>query len=82
MSARAAISPSHEQERPLMPLLGSDGEFRKLHDIREEVRVYALARHGGNVAKAAVALGIGRTTLYRMLQDAKEPSHLGRDTVR
>jgi hypothetical protein len=29
-----------------------------------------------------VALGIGRTTLYRMLQDAKEPSHLGRDTVR
>jgi transcriptional regulator of acetoin/glycerol metabolism len=34
----------------------------------------ALRRHGGNKARAAAALGIGRATLYRKLRGYRDVS--------
>lgn len=44
------------------------GESRKLEDIERDHVLAMLAETGGNRAKAADALGIDRTTLYRMLK--------------
>ena len=70
MSEGADVDVSHLPETALAgrrtpldsPIL-SLAEVEKTHILR------ALAAHGGNQARAAEALGIGRTTLWRKLQD-------------
>ncbi len=47
---------------------GSNG-IRPLADVEKEHILRALGAHDGNQARAARALGIGRTTLWRKLQD-------------
>ncbi len=39
-----------------------------LHDVEKNVIAEAIRKHDGNLSKAAKALGLGRTTLYRKIE--------------
>ena len=56
-------------ETSVIRLLADDGEVRRLDEIEADVVRYALARYGGNLTEIARRLGIGRSTLYRRLQE-------------
>ncbi len=57
------------QLRPdVIPLIGPDGNMRTLAEIEDAAIDYAL-NICGNRQNAAIALGIGRSTLYRRLRD-------------
>ena len=45
-----------------------------IETAEREAIVTALRRAGGNRTKAAAALGIGRTTLYRKLKEYRIPT--------
>ncbi len=53
----------------LLPMLDPKGELRPLADLECAVLEFAVAHHQGCMARAARSLGIGRSTLYRRLQD-------------
>ncbi len=40
-----------------------------LKDAEKRVIAAAIARTGGNISKARIELGIGRTTLYRKMRE-------------
>jgi DNA-binding NtrC family response regulator len=42
-------------------------EDMSLEDVERVLIEKALARHGGNVSRAAAALGLSRSALYRRL---------------
>lgn len=52
-------------------LFGADRKMKTAASIRMEAIRAALAYYGGNHTKAAKALKIGRSTMYRLLE--KEP---------
>ena len=56
-----------------IPLIGPDGNMRTLAEIEEAAIDYALNVCGSR-QNAAIALGIGRSTLYRKLRDVGEAS--------
>lgn len=49
--------------------IGADGHVRRLDDIEADVIRLALQLSGGKRRPAAARLQIGRSTLYRRLQD-------------
>ncbi len=49
--------------------LDEDGGVAALSDLERELIAFALDHHGGRMARAARALGIGRSTLYRKLRE-------------
>jgi len=53
---------------PLGDLLGGEGTTPSFADSDRAVLRRALARSGGNVARAARDLGIGRATMYRRME--------------
>ncbi|MEM6971837.1 MAG: sigma-54 dependent transcriptional regulator [Pseudomonadota bacterium] len=56
--------------RPIRdPLLTDDGQIRKLADIEAEAIERALSIYHGRMAEVARRLGIGRSTLYRKLDE-------------
>ena len=54
--------------RPVVDLLGREGDFRGLDGAERAAVIRALTRAGGNVSEAARALGLGRATLYRRMK--------------
>ncbi len=52
----------------VIPLIGPDGNMRTLAEIEDAAIDYALNMCGSR-QNAAIALGIGRSTLYRRLRD-------------
>lgn len=52
----------------MIPLVGPDGNMRTLAEIEEAAIDYALNMCGSR-QNAAIALGIGRSTLYRKMRD-------------
>jgi DNA-binding NtrC family response regulator len=51
-------------------LMGKDSrDFRKLSDIEKDVITSALEYYGGRMSEVARKLGIGRSTLYRKLEE-------------
>jgi len=52
-----------------LELLGPDGHVRQLIDIEAEVIEKAITHYSGHLSEVARQLGIGRSTLYRRLQD-------------
>lgn len=54
--------------RPLVDLVGREGEQRGLRGAERAALIRALTRADGNVSEAARALGLGRATLYRRMK--------------
>lgn len=48
-----------------------EGRLRTLAEVERDVIRNAIDHHGGNYTAAAKALGIGRSTLYRKMEEAK-----------
>jgi DNA-binding NtrC family response regulator len=57
-------------------MLGEDGEVRPLEDMEAETIRFAIAHYRGQMSEVARRLKIGRSTLYRKLDEAAgaEPS--------
>jgi DNA-binding NtrC family response regulator len=51
------------------PFTRSDGHMRRLSEIEAEAIRRALVQYRGRMAEVARRLGIGRSTLYRKLED-------------
>jgi two-component system response regulator HydG len=56
------------------------GDLVTLEEMERRYMNYVLARVGGNRVKAAAVLGIGRATLYRMLDRDSDTAAAGSDT--
>ena len=54
-------------------LPSGSGAVRPLRDLEREAIAHALEACGGNVARAAKLLGLGRATLYRRLAELQIP---------
>jgi DNA-binding NtrC family response regulator len=65
----AAPAPSLLPPGPALGLLGSAGDVRPLADIEAEVIRFAIAHYRGQMSEVARKLQIGRSTLYRKLDD-------------
>lgn len=55
--------------RGIMPLLDKTGNLKTLREIEDIVIEHAVAACDGCITQAARALGIGRSTLYRKMQE-------------
>lgn len=53
----------------LLPLLHEAGDFRPMQDLEQEIIKAAISHYQGCMSKVARKLGIGRSTLYRKLED-------------
>jgi DNA-binding NtrC family response regulator len=63
------VVPSLQPQGPALGLLGPAGEVRPLADIEAEVIRFAIAHYRGQMSEVARKLQIGRSTLYRKLDD-------------
>jgi DNA-binding NtrC family response regulator len=63
----------------VLPLLGDNGEMRKLDEIEAQALRFALTHYRGQMSEIARRLGIGRSTLYRKMKeyDLDEPAQSG-----
>jgi DNA-binding NtrC family response regulator len=52
-----------------VPLLNDEGELRRIRDLEEDVIYFALKFYNGRISEVARRLGIGRSTLYRKMND-------------
>ena len=64
-----APGPSLEPQGPALALLGATGDVRPLADIETDVIRFAIAHYRGQMSEVARKLQIGRSTLYRKLDD-------------
>ena len=53
----------------VLPLLGDNGEMRKLEEIEAQALRFALTHYRGQMSEIARRLGIGRSTLYRKMKE-------------
>ena len=60
---------SLEPQGPALGLVGPGGDVRPLADIEAEVIRFAIAHYRGQMSEVARKLQIGRSTLYRKLDD-------------
>lgn len=56
---------------PLDPFLGEDGHIRRLLDIEADAIGRALTLYRGRMSETARRLGIGRSTLYRKIDELR-----------
>jgi len=52
-----------------LPLLGDDGEMRPLEELEAQAIRFAIAHYRGRMSEVARRLRIGRSTLYRKLEN-------------
>ncbi len=52
-----------------IPALDEDGQIRSLKNMEEDMINLAISRYKGKMTKVAKHLGIGRSTLYRKMQE-------------
>ena len=52
-----------------IPAMSGDGEIRRLEDIEADMIRLALGRYRGHMTEVAKRLNIGRSTLYRKMQE-------------
>lgn len=55
-----------------LSLEGPDGQFKTLDRLEQEIFEAALHRHDGHIGRAAAALSIGQSTLYKRMR--KQPA--------
>jgi DNA-binding NtrC family response regulator len=66
----------HQHTENILNLEDPKGNFKTLTDIEREVILHALKRYHYHMSKVAKHLGIGRSTLYRKLDEYKiHPDH-------
>jgi DNA-binding NtrC family response regulator len=66
-----------------LAMLTSAGEMRPLEDMENEIIRFAIAHYRGQMSEVARRLKIGRSTLYRKLDDAAaDPSNGGPEEAR
>ncbi len=68
-----APSPAPSKLQPAygtLPMLGEDGEVRPLEVMEAETIRFAIAHYRGQMSEVARRLKIGRSTLYRKLDEA------------
>jgi DNA-binding NtrC family response regulator len=65
----AGQAPSLQPQGPALALLGPAGEVRPLADLEADVIRFAIAHYRGQMSEVARKLQIGRSTLYRKLDD-------------
>ncbi|HAP46299.1 MAG TPA: sigma-54-dependent Fis family transcriptional regulator, partial [Afipia sp.] len=53
-----------------LAMLGEDGEVRPLDDMEAETIRFAIAHYRGQMSEVARRLKIGRSTLYRKIDEA------------
>ncbi|MEM1344480.1 MAG: sigma-54 dependent transcriptional regulator [Pseudomonadota bacterium] len=64
---------------PSSAFFGPDGQIRRLADIEAETIRRALALYRGRISEAARRLGIGRSTLYRKIDELRLSTEVERD---
>jgi len=57
------------EEDSSLNLLAQDGNVRRIHEMEAEMIRYAIRYYKGQMSEVARRLGIGRSTLYRKIQD-------------
>jgi DNA-binding NtrC family response regulator len=67
--AAGSLAPSLQPQGPALALVGPAGEVRPLADIEADVIRFAIAHYRGQMSEVARKLQIGRSTLYRKLDD-------------
>jgi DNA-binding NtrC family response regulator len=65
----APAAPSLQPQGPALALLGPAGEVRPLAEIEADMIRFAIAHYRGQMSEVARKLQIGRSTLYRKLDD-------------
>jgi DNA-binding NtrC family response regulator len=63
MGARSALA--------ALALLNARGEVRPMEEVEAEIIRFAIAHYRGQMSEVARRLGIGRSTLYRKLEQFK-----------
>jgi DNA-binding NtrC family response regulator len=63
------IAPSPAPAAGTLAMLSSDGEVRPLEELESEVIRYAISHYRGQMSEVARRLKIGRSTLYRKLEE-------------
>ena len=61
-------------------LRNKDGQLKSLRTLEWEIMEQALNAHNGNVVAASQALGIGKSTMYRRIDEEKAESSAEVDT--
>lgn len=69
ISTSASVSTGVDQETSVIKLVAPDGHVRPLVDIEAEVIQQTIRHYDGKMAEVARRLGIGRSTLYRKLEE-------------
>jgi len=67
-----ALSRQTGAQAPVLQLTDANGAVRPLEDIEREVIRFAIAHHRGQMSEVARRLKIGRSTLYRKLEEVAE----------
>jgi DNA-binding NtrC family response regulator len=64
-----------------LPMLTNAGEVRPLEELESDIIRFAIAHYRGQMSEVARRLKIGRSTLYRKLDEAAatDPSNDGTD---
>jgi DNA-binding NtrC family response regulator len=83
MAAPSVVSGNEIPIAPLplagaLSMLTATGEVRPLEDIENEIIRFAISHYRGQMSEVARRLKIGRSTLYRKLDEAGVPGHGGK----
>jgi DNA-binding NtrC family response regulator len=54
----------------MLPMLTTSGEVRPLEEMESEIIRFAISHYRGQMSEVARRLKIGRSTLYRKLDEA------------
>jgi DNA-binding NtrC family response regulator len=65
------VAPRAEPRAPVLRLTDAHGAVRPLEEIEREVIRFAIAHHRGQMSEVARRLKIGRSTLYRKLEEER-----------
>ena len=67
-----AVRQPPSSNAPMLRLTDERGAVRPLEDIEREVIRFAIAHYRGQMSEVARRLKIGRSTLYRKLEEVSE----------
>jgi DNA-binding NtrC family response regulator len=56
----------------MLPMLTTSGEMRPLEEMESEIIRFAISHYRGQMSEVARRLKIGRSTLYRKLDEAAD----------